>query len=91
MSPRRNGQRVAGAALHRTVERQLREELAHFYGLPMDEYAATVDGTAEEMLSVTFERPYDNDGEPMTATIQVDSIEVYPDGRIDQSSRPELN
>lgn len=77
---------VHGAALHRRVEKQLREELSE-YGLPMQEYTCRVMGYYEHdpelLLYATFTRG--------NCTIEINDI--YTDkvtGDVLQSGGPEL-
>ena len=87
MSARRNGQRVAGAALTARVLKQVRDDLADRYGLPMSEYTAWVESWDDGLLimAIRFTRKGTDD--------HIDVGTIYPDydGNVMQSDRPELS
>lgn len=85
MPARRNGQRVAGAAFGARIVRQLRDDLASSYGLPMDEYASEVAYPTLLIVtaSVYFKRANG-------AGITVDDIFTDDDGNLTQWSQPVL-
>lgn len=74
--------RVTGAALNRKIVRELRDELATDYGLPMSEYDVTdvysesIGSDMQPIMSVVFTRRANG------RRITVDSIDPNDDGTI---------